>query len=72
MLVGYGRVSTADQNPALQEDVLRAAGCEKLYIETVSSGKRDRPQLAAALDYVLPVTPLSSGVWTGLPGRSDS
>jgi DNA invertase Pin-like site-specific DNA recombinase len=52
MLVGYGRVSTADQNPALQEDVLRAAGCEKLYIETVSSGKRDRPQLAAALDYV--------------------
>src|SRR4051794_8666044 len=52
MLVGYGRVSTQDQSPALQEDALRAAGCEKLFIEKVSSGKKDRPQLAAALDYV--------------------
>lgn len=52
MLVGYGRVSTTDQNPAMQEDALRAAGCEKLFIEKVSSGKKDRPQLAAALDYV--------------------
>lgn len=52
MLVGYGRVSTADQTPALQEDALRAAGCEKLYIETISSAKKDRPQLASALDYL--------------------
>jgi DNA invertase Pin-like site-specific DNA recombinase len=52
MLVGYGRVSTQDQDPGLQEDALRAAGCEKLFIEKVSSGKKDRPQLAAALDYV--------------------
>jgi DNA invertase Pin-like site-specific DNA recombinase len=52
MLVGYGRVSTTDQNPAMQEDALRAAGCEKLFIEKVSSGKKDRPQLTAALDYV--------------------
>jgi DNA invertase Pin-like site-specific DNA recombinase len=54
MLVGYGRVSTADQNPALQEDALRQAGCERLFLETISTGKRDRPQLAAALDYVRP------------------
>jgi DNA invertase Pin-like site-specific DNA recombinase len=52
MLVGYGRVSTADQNHQLQEDALRAAGCDKIYLETISSGKRDRPQLSAALDYV--------------------
>jgi DNA invertase Pin-like site-specific DNA recombinase len=52
MLVGYGRVSTADQNPDLQTDALLAAGCERLFLETISSGKRDRPQLAAALDYV--------------------
>ncbi|GEO43055.1 invertase [Skermanella aerolata] len=52
MLVGYGRVSTQDQNPAMQEDDLRAAGCEKLFIETISSGKKDRPKLQAALEYL--------------------
>jgi DNA invertase Pin-like site-specific DNA recombinase len=52
MLVGYGRVSTVDQNAELQEDALRSAGCEKLFIEKVSSASKDRPQLAAALDYV--------------------
>ncbi|MGF7213051.1 DNA invertase Pin-like site-specific DNA recombinase [Skermanella aerolata] len=52
MLVGYGRVSTQDQNSELQEDALRAAGCDRLFIEKVSSGKKDRPQLAAVLDYV--------------------
>jgi DNA invertase Pin-like site-specific DNA recombinase len=52
LLVGYGRVSTVDQNAGLQEDALRSAGRNKLFLETISSGKKDRPQLAAALDYV--------------------
>ena len=52
MLMGYGRMSTVDQNPAPHEDALRAAGCEKLFIEKVSAGKKVRPQLAAALDYL--------------------
>jgi DNA invertase Pin-like site-specific DNA recombinase len=52
MLVGYGRVSTQDQNPDLQEDALRAAGCERLFIEKASSGKADREKLKLALDYV--------------------
>jgi DNA invertase Pin-like site-specific DNA recombinase len=52
--VRYGRVLTTDQTPAMQEDALRAAGCEKLFIETVSSAKKDRPQLTAALDFVRP------------------
>lgn len=52
MLVGYARVSTLDQNPALQIDALKAAGCEKLFVEKASGALRDRPELKAAIDYV--------------------
>jgi DNA invertase Pin-like site-specific DNA recombinase len=52
MLVGYARVSTQDQNPALQLDALKAAGCEKLFVEKASGAQRDRPELSAALDYL--------------------
>ena len=37
MLIGYARVSTADQNLDLQKDALRKAGCDKLFVE-VGSG----------------------------------
>jgi len=51
MLVGYARVSTREQNQALQLDALQAAGCERVYTEKASGAQRDRPELAAALDY---------------------
>lgn len=52
MFVGYARVSTREQDLALQRDALEGAGCEKVFTETASGAQRDRPQLQAALDYM--------------------
>lgn len=52
MLVGYSRVSTAEQNSALQDDALRQAGCGKLFHDAASGVKADRPGLSAALDFM--------------------
>ena len=52
MLVGYARVSTLDQNPSLQIDALREAGCEKIFVEKASGARKNRPQLKATLKYL--------------------
>lgn len=52
MLVGYARVSTLDQKPALQTDALKAAGCTRIFTEKASGAQRDRPELKATLDYL--------------------
>jgi DNA invertase Pin-like site-specific DNA recombinase len=54
MDIGYARVSTQDQHPALQLDALHAAGCVKVFVEQASGAQRERPQLQAALDYARP------------------
>lgn len=52
MLIGYARVSTQDQDLSLQLDALKEAGCKKVYTEKASGAKTDRPELAAALEYM--------------------
>ena len=51
MLIGYARVSTAEQNPAHQVDALVRAGVagSDIYIDTASGAKASRPQLDLVL-----------------------
>lgn len=42
MLIGYMRVSTSEQNLALQPDALEDAGCGRLYQDTCSGAVRER------------------------------
>ncbi len=51
MLLGYTRVSTFDQTLALQQDALTQAGCERVFTDTVSGARTDRPGLDEALDF---------------------
>ena len=51
MLIGYARVSTADQSLDLQRDALTEAGCERVFAETASGAKSDRPEFAAAIEF---------------------
>ena len=50
-LIGYARVSTVDQNLALQRDALTEAGCAKIFIEQMSGAVADRPALHDALEF---------------------
>ncbi len=51
MLIGYARVSTIDQNLALQRDALNEAGCGKIFTEQLSGAVTDRPALRDALEF---------------------
>lgn len=48
MKYGYGRISTDKETQKFdrQEDQLREAGCERIYLERVSGRAKDKPELA--------------------------
>jgi DNA invertase Pin-like site-specific DNA recombinase len=48
--IGYARVSTKDQNLALQNDALVKEGCELFFEEKASGAKADRPELRRMID----------------------
>ena len=50
--IGYSRVSTVDQTLDQQNAALEAAGVTKVFSDTISGARDDRPGLAALLDYV--------------------
>lgn len=52
MLIGYARVSTADQDVQLQLDALKKAKCKRIFTDKVSGARQDRPGLNDALSHL--------------------
>lgn len=52
--LGYARVSTLEQDPALQHDALTAAGVKRIFTDRASGVLAERPQLAAVLEQLRP------------------
>jgi DNA invertase Pin-like site-specific DNA recombinase len=50
MLIGYARVSTQDQNLALQQEALKKAGCRPIFEDRTSGARSDRAGLSNALE----------------------
>jgi DNA invertase Pin-like site-specific DNA recombinase len=51
MIVGYARVSTSDQTFDLQKDALTRAGCERIFTDTMSGARAERPGLVQAFTF---------------------
>ncbi len=52
MRIGYARTSTQEQHLTLQEDALKAAGCEKIFTDQISGAKAEKPGLKEALSHL--------------------
>lgn len=54
MQVGYARISTSGQNLDGQVSALIDAGCERVFEETASGSRSDRPVLKQVMEFVRP------------------
>jgi len=54
MNIGYARISTFDQTLVLQQDALATANCERIFTDTISGAKSERPGLTEAFDFLRP------------------
>lgn len=52
MLVGYARVSTTEQSLGAQIDALTAAGCERIFSESVTGSRLNRSELRRMREFV--------------------
>src|SRR3954454_18566045 len=52
--IGYPRVSTLEQDEALQRDALTAAGCERVFVDKASGKLEHRPALDAMIEQLRP------------------
>lgn len=52
MKVGYVRVSTLDQNPARQVELMKSLGVEKTYVEKISGKNTDRPKFQEMMSFL--------------------
>jgi DNA invertase Pin-like site-specific DNA recombinase len=50
MMLGYARVSTSEQDTAVQVSALKSGGCGKIFHEKMSGGRWDRPELHRLID----------------------
>ena len=53
-ILGYARVSTADQDVAAQEDRLRQAGAVRIFVDVISGRQFERPGLSELIDHARP------------------
>ena len=52
-LIGYARVSTDEQNLALQLDALKQADCKRVFKDVGSGSLKHRPELDACLEFLV-------------------
>jgi DNA invertase Pin-like site-specific DNA recombinase len=50
--IGYARVSTDDQNLALQLDAIKKSGCDRVFTDRASAARLVRPGLDDALSHL--------------------